>query len=79
MNVLEEGDEISRTMYTGSMYKDNLTFTFTNKLEDDFNTTFISQIAVIENALISFVGSCPGHVGLAPKNPKSENSINFME
>jgi hypothetical protein len=79
MNVLEEGDEISRTMYTGSMYKDNLTFTFTNQLEDEFNTTFKSQIAVIESAAISFVGSCPGHVGLAPKSSNSEIGINFME
>lgn len=77
--MLEEGNDIGTTMYTGSLYNDDLTFHFTNKLDDEFNTTFRGEIGVIENAAISFVGSCAGHVGMAPKNSKTENSINFME
>jgi hypothetical protein len=51
---------------------------FKNTINDEFYTSLNINLIAIENAAVSFVDNCSGHIGMAPQNENSQ-SANFME
>lgn len=77
--TLEEGNDIGSTWFEGSMYNEDVAMMYTNSLNDEFYTSFNTDLVAIEDAAISFVDDCAGHVGLAPRDPDGDGEGNFME